>query len=110
MSAPIVIVFVPVNLFLVERLTRFRSREFATMAVAPKAAGAAAVAVVWAVCEATAIETIPPLVGLVLASGLAVATAVGVQLLLDGRSRSYMRALRGLASSYRPSARSAPGG
>lgn len=103
------VVFVPVNLVIVERLTRFGLREFLRMAAAPTAAGAAAVAVVFLLREATTIESLPPLLGLVIAGALAVGTAGGAMLLLDKRSRGYLRALRGLASSYRPSAPSAPG-
>jgi O-antigen/teichoic acid export membrane protein len=104
------LVFVPINLVIVERLTGFRLREFAIMAAAPTAAGSAGVAVVFALREATAIESIPPFVGLAVAGVLAAGTAAGVLLLLDKRSRAYVRTLRGLASSYRPSAPSAPGG
>jgi O-antigen/teichoic acid export membrane protein len=103
------VVFVPVNLVIVDRLTGFRLREFLTMAAAPTAAGAAAVAVVFLLREATAIESLPPFVGLLIAGALALGTAGGAMLLLDKRSRGYLRALRGLASSYRPSAPSAPG-
>lgn len=103
------VVFVPVNLLIVERVTRFGLREFVTMSAAPTAAGAAAVAVVFLLREATAIESLRPFLGLVIAGALAVGTAAGVMLLLDKRSRGYLRALRGLASSYRPSAPSAPG-
>lgn len=104
------VVFVPINLVVVERLTRFGLREFVVMAAAPTAAGSAAVAVVVALREATAIESIPPFPGVVIAGVLAVGAAVGVLLLLDSRSRAYVRALRGLASSFRTSAPSAPGG
>ncbi|MGH3020346.1 MAG: hypothetical protein ACRDNR_09320, partial [Gaiellaceae bacterium] len=59
---------------------------------------------------ATAIESIPPLAGLAIAAVLAVGTAAGMLLALDPRSRAYARGLRRmLASSYRPSAPSAPG-
>jgi len=103
------VVFVPVNLVIVERLTGFGLREFTTMAAAPIAAGAAAVAVVFLLREATTIESLPPFLGLAIAGALAVGTAGGAMLLLDKRSRGYLRALRELASSYRPSAPSAPG-
>lgn len=103
------LVFVPVNLVVVNWLTGFRLREFASLAAAPTAAGAAAVALVYALREATAIESLPPLVGAIVAGVLAAGTAGGVLLLLDERSRAYARALRGVASSLRPSAPSAPG-
>jgi len=73
------------------------------------AAGAAAIAVVLVLREATAIEGIPPAAGLAVAAVLAAGTAAGTLLALDPRSRGYARSLRGLASSYRPSAPSAPG-
>lgn len=104
------LVFVPVNLVIVEWLTGLRIRAFLAMTVAPAAAGGAAIAVVWALQEATAIESISPFAGLVVAGVLATVTAVGTLLSLDPRSREYARGLRrALASSYRPSAPSAPG-
>ena len=104
------LVFVPINLVIVKWLTGFGLRAFAVMAAAPTAAGAAAVAVVFVLRQATAIEAIPPFAGLAIAAVLAAGTAAGVLLLLDPSSRAYVRSLRrGLASSYRPSAPSAPG-
>lgn len=104
------LVFIPVNLVVVDWLTGFGLRAFAVMAAAPTAAGAAAIAVVVVLREATAIESIAPLAGLAVAGVLAAATGVGVLLLLDARARGYVRDLRrGLASAYRPSAPSAPG-
>jgi O-antigen/teichoic acid export membrane protein len=104
------LVFVPINLVVIDWLTGFRLRAFAAMAAAPAASGGVAIAVVVVLREATAIETISPIAGLAIAAVLAGGTAVGTLLALDARSREYLRALRrGLASSYRPSAPSAPG-
>ncbi len=103
------VVFVPVNLVIIDRLTGFGLRPFAAMAAAPTTAGGAAIAVVVALRELTAIETLPPFAGLVIAGALAAGAAAGVLLLLDPRARTYVRGLRGLASAYRPSAPSAPG-
>ena len=100
------VVFVPINLVIVDWLTGFRLWTFVTMAAAPAAAGAAAVAVVFVLREATAIETIPPFAGLAIAGVLAAGTAAAVLFALDRRSRAHVRGLpRMLASSYRPSAR-----
>jgi teichuronic acid exporter len=88
------LVFVPVNLLIVDRLTGFRLRAFAAMAAAPAAAGAAAVGAVFVLREATAIETIPPVAGLMIAGGFAVATAAATLVLLDARARAYVRGLR----------------
>ena len=105
-----VIVFVPVNLVIVEWLTGFRIRAFGAMAAAPTVAGMAAIAVVVLLREATAIESIPPIAGLAIAGLLAAGTAAGTLFLLDSHSRAYVRSLRRmLASTYRPSAPSAPG-
>src|SRR5919106_1153032 len=105
-----VLVFVPVNLVIIDRLTGFRPRAFAAIAAAPTVAGAAAIAVVVALREATAVETIPPIAGLAIAGVLAGGTAAGLLLLLDARFREYARRLRrALVSTYRPSAPSPPG-
>ena len=105
-----VLVFVPVNLVIIDRLTGFRPRAFAAIAAAPTVAGAAAIAVVVALREATAVESIPPIAGLAIAGVLAGGTAAGLLLLLDARFREYARRLRrALVSTYRPSAPSAPG-
>jgi O-antigen/teichoic acid export membrane protein len=104
------VVFVPINLVIVEWLTGLRVRAFLAMTAVPVAAGGAALAVVWILREATAIESVPPVVGLAVAAVLAAVTAAGTLLSLDPRSREYARRLRrALASSYRPSAPSAPG-
>jgi O-antigen/teichoic acid export membrane protein len=104
------VVFVPVNLVVVEWLTGLRVRTFLAMTVAPVAAGGAAIAVVRILQEATAIESAPPIVGLTIAGALAVVTAAGTLFSLDPSSRDYVRGLRRmLASSYRPSTPSAPG-
>jgi polysaccharide transporter, PST family len=104
------LVFVPINLVIIDRLTGFGLRAFAGVSAAPTAAGAAAIAVVFVLREATAIESIPPAAGLAIALVLAGGTAGGLLFLLDARFREYARRLRrGLVSSYRPSAPSAPG-
>lgn len=88
------VVFVPINLLVVRRLTGFGLRAFAALAAAPAAAGAAAVGVVLVLREATAIESLPPGAGLAVAALLAATTAVGTLLALDPRSRRYARDLR----------------
>jgi PST family polysaccharide transporter len=102
------VVFVPINLVVIEWLTGLRLRAFMAMTPAPVAAGGAAIAVVWLLQEATAIESIPPLAGLAIAAFVAAGTAAATLFSLDARFREYARRLRrGLASSYRPSAPSA---
>jgi PST family polysaccharide transporter len=88
------LVFVPINLLVVRRLTGFGLRAFAALTAPPTAAGAAALALVLFLREATAIERIPPVAGLAVAALLAAATAVGTLLALDPRSRRYARDLR----------------
>lgn len=96
------VVFVPVNLVIVEWLTRFRVRAFLAMTPPPVASGLAAIAVVWVLREATAIESVAPLAGLVVAGVLAVVTATVTLLSLDPRSREYARGLRRGLASGRP--------
>jgi len=104
------LVFVPINLVIIDRLTGFGLRAFAAVAAAPTAAGVSAIAVVAVLREATAIESIPAIAGLAVAVVLAAGTAAGLLFLLDARFREYARRLRrGVASAYRPSAPSAPG-
>jgi O-antigen/teichoic acid export membrane protein len=104
------LVFVPINLVIIDRLTGFGLRPFAAVAAAPTAAGVSAIAVVVVLREATAIESIPAIAGLAVALVLAAGTAAGLLLLLDARFREYARRLRrGVASAHRPSAPSAPG-
>ncbi|MGH7357254.1 MAG: hypothetical protein ACREJR_00395, partial [Candidatus Rokuibacteriota bacterium] len=96
------VVFVPINLVIVEWLTGLRLRAFFAMTPAPVASGVAALAVVWILREATAIESIAPIAGLVVAATLAAGTAVAVLLWLDPRSRGYVRGLRRGLASGRP--------
>ena len=104
------LVFVPINLVIVDRLTGFGVQGFVKIAAAPTAAGVAAIAVVLVLREATAIEGIAPIAGLAIALVLAGGTAAGLLFLLDARFREYSRRLRrGVVSAYRPSAPSAPG-
>jgi PST family polysaccharide transporter len=94
------LVFVPVSLLVVRAATGFGLRAFLALAAPPVAAGAAAIAVVLALREATPIETAPPVAGLAVAVVVGGATALAALLALDAGSRRYARGLTRLAASW----------
>ena len=102
------LVFVPINLFVVSRITGLGPRSFLRLTTAPAAAGAAAIAVVVLLREATAIESIPPAAGLAVAALVGGIAAVGTLLALDGRSRQYARDLRRGLAAMRTAAEQKP--
>ena len=88
------LVFVPVNLIIVRRLTGNSIRSLLASAREPVAAGFAAVAVVALADRAGLLDEGHPVVRLTLAAALGVATLVGMLALIDPRMREPVERFR----------------
>ena len=89
-----VLVFVPLNVAIVMRLTGLRVREIAAWIPIPLTSGVAAIAVEALIGATGVLDGLSPLPALLVAGSLAVAAAVGVLLLLERDARREVLALR----------------
>jgi PST family polysaccharide transporter len=88
------LVIVPLNLFVIKRLAGLSARTLAPWTVAPLTAGIASIVVVAGVTATGILDDVPAFVALIVAGGLATATAVGVLFALEPRARSEVTRLR----------------
>ena len=89
-----VLVFVPLNVAIVMRLTGLRVREIAAWVPVPLTSGVAAIAVEALISATGVLDGLSPLPALLVAGSLAVAAAVGVLLMLKRDARREVLALR----------------
>ena len=87
------LVFVPLNIAIVTRLTRLRVRDVAALVPIPLTSGAAAIAVEALIGVTGVLDGFSPLPALLIAGSLAVAAALGVLLLLERDARGEALAL-----------------
>jgi PST family polysaccharide transporter len=88
------LVVVPLNLVIIRRLAGLSLRTLAPWAVAPLAAGIAAIAAVQAASATSLLEGAPPVAALILAGSLAVAVSAAVLVLLEPRARRELGRIR----------------
>lgn len=89
-----VAVILPLNLVVINRLAGLSIRTMAPWIVAPLTAGVASIAVVAGITATGILDGAPAFVALVVAGGIATATAVGVLLALEPRARSEIQRMR----------------
>jgi PST family polysaccharide transporter len=89
-----VLVVLPINLFIIRRLAGLPVRRIGAWSVAPVTAGVAAIAVVEGLSVLGALDGAPPVVGLIVAGGLAAGTTLAVLLALEPRARNEVTRLR----------------
>ena len=85
------LVFAPLNVIIVTRLTGLRAREVASYVPVPLISGAAAIAVVAVIDETGVLDGLGPVAALLIAGSLAVAAALGTLLALDRKVRGQVR-------------------
>jgi O-antigen/teichoic acid export membrane protein len=94
-----VLVFVPLNVAIVTRLTGLRVREIASFVPVPLISGAAAIAAVALVTKAGLLDSVRPVPALLIAGSLALAAALGVLIALEQNvRREVLRLLRSRGS------------
>jgi hypothetical protein len=87
------LVFVPLNVAIVTRLTGLRVRDIASWVPVPLISGAGAIAVVTLINATGLLDSLSPLPALLIAGSLAVAAALGVLLSLKREARDEALAL-----------------
>lgn len=97
------VVIVPLNLFVINRLAGLSPRTIAPWIVAPLTAGVAAIAVVEGITATGVLDDAPAFLALVVAGGAAVGVALGVLLGLDPRARSEVKQVSGSLAAFRRS-------
>jgi O-antigen/teichoic acid export membrane protein len=90
-----VLIVVPLNVLIISKVAGLPPRRFLAWLPAPLAAGITAILAVEAVTQAAALGKMPPIVALVLAGGLALASAGTMMLLLEPDARQALRRLVG---------------
>jgi PST family polysaccharide transporter len=87
------LVFVPLNVAIVTRLTGLRVREIASWVPIPLISGSGAIAVIALINATGLLDSVSPLPALVIAGSLAIAAAIGVLLSLKREARDEALAL-----------------
>jgi polysaccharide transporter, PST family len=88
------LVVVPMNLVIINRLAGLRLRTLAPWAVAPVTAGLASIAAVEGLSATNVLDGVHPVLALIVAGGLAVVTAGAILFVLERRIRAEVNRLR----------------